>query len=83
MILRLAATTFILGSALGVGAMYMSEQWRNARAAARAELPAEPEQLSQPFVQTPLVSRDIIATDIDALPSDLALDEIYDRVSHA
>jgi hypothetical protein len=71
MISRLAMAMFVLGSAVGVGAMYMTEQWRTARA-------------SKSTTDTASGSgREIAPTDLDALPSELALREIYERVSHA
>jgi hypothetical protein len=76
MMTRIAVAAFVLGSALGVGAMYMSEQWRSARSVRSA--PREVER-------TPQLAREIAPVSLESaeFPADLSLEEIYDRVSHA
>jgi len=71
-----AMATFVLGSALGVGAMYISEHFRAARAARKAP----PESSSE---RPESDQREISPSSVDDLPGDLALHEIYNRVSHA
>ncbi len=76
MIPKLATAAFLVGGALGVGAMYMTEQRRNARSEPEgARQSSEPKALRAP-------PREFDATDLDALDN-LTLDEFYNRVSHA
>jgi hypothetical protein len=80
MIVKLATVAFVLGSAVGVGAMYMTEQWRNARASTESSRQSpEPEAAKATSTRLPMVE----APNIEAVPDDLSLSEIYDRVSHA